>query len=439
MRILLVDDEKDFTRTLAARLELRDVQSLLAHDAAEALRVLETAAQAHALPELVFLDVHLPGMSGVELLPLLRERYPHMDVVMLSGATELQTAVRAMRRGAVNWLPKPVEVEALMQECRRSAERQRQRRREAQLAEAAMRGSWGRVAEGVAHEVNNPVNIMMQAAGWVEDLLEDVEAACQPLVAVGPAERRMLAPHMPSCPPDAPPLPLPEMREALRSIRAQSLRVRDITRRLLVFGKGMDASHAPLPMADIVRQAVDMLAGQAAQNAVTVVTELELPRELGGEPQSSPGAQPLSQSSQGAQPQMPQMPQMPPMAHGSAVEVHQAFVHVLENALEALPQGGTVTVRAELRPATESEDAAYLLHVEDSGPGMCAEVMEQAFEPFFSTKPKHAGLGLAVCRSLMRRQGGDALAAALAPVDDGLSVQSTAPRGGLRVTLVLPL
>ena len=401
MRILLVDDEKDFARALAQRLELRGVHCLLAHDADEALDVLERAAHAASpsvedagdvgaeadrfgLPELVFLDVHLPGMSGVELLPRLREAYPELDVVMLSGATELQTAVRAMRRGAVNWLPKPVDVDALLQECQRTAERKRQRRRDAQLAEAAMLGSLGRVAEGVAHEVNNPVNIMMQAAGWVEDLLDEIP----------------VAPAGHGVPPDPNDAPLDEMREALHTIRVQSLRVRDITRRLLVFGKGMDAGHTALDVADIVGKAVELLGGQAQQAGVALDVNVD-----------------------------PALPR----PSGSAMELHQACVHVLENALEALPQGGRVCIRAALRPATEAEDSAYLLHVEDNGPGMPPEVLAQAFDPFFSTKPKSAGLGLAVCRSLMRRRGGDAQAFC---TEHGIEHGAG---HGTRVTLTLPL
>ena len=95
MRVLLVDDEAAFARPLAERLELRGMETGVALDAEAALVML-----AEGEWDLVFLDVGLPGMDGVTLLKILRERYPDLDVVMLSGAADMGRAVQAMRRGA---------------------------------------------------------------------------------------------------------------------------------------------------------------------------------------------------------------------------------------------------------------------------------------------------------------------------------------------------
>ena len=99
MRVLLVDDEAAFVRPLAERLDLRGIEAGVALDAEAALVMV-----AEGEWDLVFLDVGLPGMDGVALLKLLRERHPDLDVVMLSGAADMGKAVQAMRRGARNWL-----------------------------------------------------------------------------------------------------------------------------------------------------------------------------------------------------------------------------------------------------------------------------------------------------------------------------------------------
>lgn len=160
MRVLIVDDEQAFAEPLAQRLELRGIEAAVAGDAETALGMLSRQEW-----DLVFLDVCLPGMDGVSLLKLLQEHEPRPDVVMLSGATEMSQAVKAMRRGALNWLAKPVSLDAVLEECRKARERAESRRQARRLAEEARLRSLGRIAEGVAHEVNNPLNIIVQAAG----------------------------------------------------------------------------------------------------------------------------------------------------------------------------------------------------------------------------------------------------------------------------------
>lgn len=97
-----------------------------------------------------------------------------------------------------------------------------------------------------------------------------------------------------------------------------------------------------------------------------------------------------------------------------------ALRHVLDNSVQALPEGGTVTIEA-------SHDArlAYLT-VTDSGPGLPEGGGEKVFEPFFTNKPRGLGLGLTIARKLLEQQGGAAAA------------QNAAP-GGARVILSLPL
>ena len=87
MRVLLVDDEAAFVRPLAERLDLRGIEAGVALDAEAALVMV-----AEGEWDLVFLDVGLPGMDGVALLKLLRERHPDLDVVMLSGAADMGKA-----------------------------------------------------------------------------------------------------------------------------------------------------------------------------------------------------------------------------------------------------------------------------------------------------------------------------------------------------------
>jgi signal transduction histidine kinase len=82
-------------------------------------------------------------------------------------------------------------------------------------------------------------------------------------------------------------------------------------------------------------------------------------------------------------------------------QVRQVFLNILRNAIEAMPDGGTITCTVLL------EDRNILLRVTDTGPGIPREQLEHVFDLFYTTKPKGTGLGLAICRKIMRDHGGD--------------------------------
>ena len=305
MRVLVVDDEPAFSEPLAERLALRGYETATAQDADAAL-----AELARGPRDLIFLDVGLPGMDGVDLLKILREHYPQTDVVMLSGAGDMGKAVQAMRRGALNWLSKPVGMDGILAECRKAAERAGARQEAARLAEAARWRSLGRVAEGVAHEVNNPLNIMVQAAGLIRDCLEEPEAEALPDIG--------------------------EVREAVDTIRTQSLRVREITRKLLMVGHGLDPRVGALDAAADVAQVLRLL--HERMESAHVRCDVRVPQGEGA-----------------------------PRPLGSAPELQQICLHLLENALDALSDtesasgaaerpGGLITLTASTRRDAQGQD-----------------------------------------------------------------------------------
>jgi PAS domain S-box-containing protein len=82
-------------------------------------------------------------------------------------------------------------------------------------------------------------------------------------------------------------------------------------------------------------------------------------------------------------------------------QLNQVFLHLFKNALEAMPQGGTLTV------ATSRQDGRVRVEITDTGEGMSPEDLEKSFQAFYSTKPKGSGLGLAICQRVMEVHGGD--------------------------------
>ncbi len=115
IKVLLVDDEKDFVETLAQRLEVRDfeVRSSLSGDDALVL------IQEHAF-DVIVLDVLMPGKDGIETLRLIKNMRPLIQVIMLTGNTTVETGINGMKLGAYDYLVKPTETEDLVEKINKA-------------------------------------------------------------------------------------------------------------------------------------------------------------------------------------------------------------------------------------------------------------------------------------------------------------------------------
>ena len=108
-RVLLVDDEEEFRRTVIKRLKKRDVEAMGVGNGEEALRMLEQNPA-----DVVVLDVKMPGMDGIQTLREIKRRFPLMEVVMLTGHASMEVAVDGMESGAFDYLMKPVDIDELL-------------------------------------------------------------------------------------------------------------------------------------------------------------------------------------------------------------------------------------------------------------------------------------------------------------------------------------
>jgi two-component system response regulator RegA len=105
---LLIDDDEAFLQVLQRSLQRQDIEALCARTPEEA----RTALGAHTVQKCV-LDLNLAGESGLQLLPELLSLQPQLEVLVLTGYGSIATAVEAMRRGAINYLCKPVTISQL--------------------------------------------------------------------------------------------------------------------------------------------------------------------------------------------------------------------------------------------------------------------------------------------------------------------------------------
>ncbi len=131
-RILVVDDDPTIRSSFTEVLVNEETEVRTAASAEEALATIDAQH-----PDLVLSDVRMPGLDGLELLRLLKERAPRTDVVIMTAYHDMPTAVAAMREGAFDFLPKPLDLDDLQRVLDRVFEDRRARERHLRAAEDA--------------------------------------------------------------------------------------------------------------------------------------------------------------------------------------------------------------------------------------------------------------------------------------------------------------
>ena len=213
-----------------------------------------------------------------------------------------------------------------------------------QVIETGKLASVGELAAGVAHEINNPVAIMVEEAGWIEDLVLEGDSSGT--------------------------LDLEEIKRSLKQINVQGQRCKDITQKLLSFSRGTDSKIRNLQMNKVIEDVYN-LSSQRAKFA-----NIEIRKRL--------------------QEDLPEIP-------ASETEMNQVFLNLINNALYAMEKtGGTVDI------TTFVNDGNIVIEMADTGPGIPAPVLERIFDPFFTTKPvgQGTGLGLSICYGIITKMNG---------------------------------
>lgn len=112
---LLVDDEEEFVSTLAERMEMRGLEVRVALDGSKAIEAI-----AAKTPEVMVLDLRMPGMDGMEVLEYVKKHKPGIEVIVLTGHGSEKDREQAMRLGAFDYLQKPVGLDPLVNRIRKA-------------------------------------------------------------------------------------------------------------------------------------------------------------------------------------------------------------------------------------------------------------------------------------------------------------------------------
>ncbi len=215
------------------------------------------------------------------------------------------------------------------------------------LMQSSKMAALGKMAAGVAHEINNPLQVISEKAGWMYDLLakEDLKAS-----------------------PD-----FEEFEDCVKKIERQVERCRHITHRMLRFGRRMDPSQEVTDINHILRETLTFLENEAYHRDI----ELSISYDQ----------------------------DLPPVTT-DASQLQQVLLNVIDNAIDAVGNGGKISMRTGSKSGTDGK--ALFVEIKDNGPGIPKDVMKKIFDPLFTTKAVNhgTGLGLSISHSIMEKLGG---------------------------------
>ena len=190
LRILIVEDDRD------AQANLRDILELEGHKTVSAFWARDVRNQ-ERLDEfdVILLDRNLPDGNGDDLLPELRRAAPLTAVILITGHADLDAAVTALRHGAADFLPKPIEPDVLLFRLSQLQERHRTREELAEarrhLIQAERLAAIGQTVAAISHEARNELNGLGIGLELLSRLLNEHDAAQAAIVSLQQNKNRL--------------------------------------------------------------------------------------------------------------------------------------------------------------------------------------------------------------------------------------------------------
>ena len=214
------------------------------------------------------------------------------------------------------------------------------------IIQSSKMAALGKMAAGIAHEINNPLQIIGDQAGWMKDLLDSED--------MKQTEN------------------FEEFDQCIKKIERQVNRSREITHRLLRFGRRMETTQELVDVNQILMETLTFLENEAHFRDIQIQTNYDdnLPK-ISTDPN----------------------------------QLQQVFLNIIDNAIDAVGQSGQIRVET----FTDNQNHKQIMvKISDNGPGISRELISKIFDPFFTTKrpDEGTGLGLSISYGIMEKLGG---------------------------------
>ncbi|MEI6134649.1 MAG: ATP-binding protein [Desulfomonile sp.] len=214
------------------------------------------------------------------------------------------------------------------------------------IIQSSKMAALGKMAAGIAHEINNPLQIIGDQAGWMKDLLDSED--------MKQTEN------------------FEEFEQCIKKIERQVNRSREITHRLLRFGRRMETTQELVDINQILMETLTFLENEAHFRDIQIQTNYDdnLPK-VSTDPN----------------------------------QLQQVFLNIIDNAIDAVGQSGQIRVETFTDKQNHKQ---IMVKISDNGPGISRELISKIFDPFFTTKrpDEGTGLGLSISYGIMEKLGG---------------------------------
>ena len=365
IKVLVIDDERPILEMLELSLSSEGYEVLTAENGEIALELF----MEHR-PRLVLTDIKMPGIDGLEVLRRIKDMDDEVEVIVITGHGDMNTAVSALKYGASDFVTKPLRDEVLMVAIERANKKIAMNRQlkdytehleekvesckldleqaQEELLKSERLATIGETVGGLAHCIKN---ILTGLGGGMY------------MVHTGMAKEK----H--------------EMLEEGWAMFQRNLeKVSDLVLDLLRYAKQSQPQRETCRFNELVSMVVKTFESQAHDQHIKLKTNLD-----------------------------PNLAEVLIDRDG----VHRILMNLVSNAVDACiydpdtSKEWEVTVTTEIKKAADA-DEIILLEITDNGSGITDEVREHLFQRFFSTKPGHGiGLGLLVTQKIIREHGGD--------------------------------
>jgi len=338
-QIVLIDDEADIREVTSLTLKDAGYRVATAADGQAGLELFNQIA-----PQIVVTDIRMPRISGLEVLEKIKQTGRETEVIVVTAFGDMDLAIQALRLDASDFITKPINDESLHLALQRARERYSSRKKlrdytallekenanQARILHQDKMMSLGRLAASIVHEINNPLSGILNYLRLMTRILKR-----------GPLD----AGHQ------------DKFGRYLNLVEHETDRCSRIVSNLLTFSRKTPPSHALIDFADLIERCLLLSRHKLKLHDITVshaVTD-----------------------------------HLPPV-HGDANQLQQCIINLIFNAIDAMPDGGTLGVSVRAHP----DASGVIIGVEDSGIGMSDADRRHIFEPFFTTKSEGYGVGL---------------------------------------------
>jgi two-component system NtrC family sensor kinase len=265
-----------------------------------------------------------------EMTPLFSARYTGL-MVMIGGCLLIVLGTILTSRSMTNELVRVEHEKAKSDEL---------------VVQSSKMAALGKMAAGIAHEINNPLAIIGEKAGWMKDLLEKED--------VSNSEN------------------FQEFEDCIKKIERQVERSRTITHRLLRFGRRMEPTQEMVDVNQILAETITFLENEAHHRNIELRTSYS--------------------------------DKIPRITTDSA-QLQQVFLNIINNGIDAVGKDGHIEITTVRDPSTNGD---IMIDISDNGPGIPKEILPRIFDPFFTTKSPQdgTGLGLSISYSIVEKLGG---------------------------------